>query len=93
MSQPSAWATISAKCTACAFVTGSVPGWPRQIGHVCVFGGSPNDSAQPQNILVLVCELDVDLQADHGLVLALAHRLCHRSHGAPSGIPIDCSSA
>ena len=42
------------KCTASAFVTGSVPGWPRQTGQVRVLGASPNDSAQPQNIFVRV---------------------------------------
>ena len=50
-------------------VTGSVPGWPRQTGQVCVLGASPNDSAQPQNIFVFVSELDVDLQADDRLEL------------------------
>ena len=50
----SASATISAKCTACALTTGSVPGWPRQTGQVCVLGGSPNDSAHEQNIFVFV---------------------------------------
>ena len=45
---------ISPKCTASALVTGSVPGWPRQTGQVRVLGSSPNDSAQPQNILVRV---------------------------------------
>ena len=42
------------KWTASAFVTGSVPGWPRQTGHTCVFGSSPKESAQPQNIFVRV---------------------------------------
>jgi hypothetical protein len=54
MSQSNAIAIISPKCTASAFVTGSVPGWPRQIGQVCVFGSSPNDSSQLQNIFVRV---------------------------------------
>src|SRR5436305_10022195 len=54
MSHSSAIAIISAKWTASAFVTGSVPGWPRQIGQVRVFGSSPNESAQPQNIFVRV---------------------------------------
>src|SRR5438552_7917413 len=43
------------KWTASAFVTGSVPGWPRQTGQVRVLGSSPNDSWQPQNIFVRVC--------------------------------------
>ncbi len=38
-----------------SLATGSVPGRPRQTGHVRVFGGSPNDSPQPQNIFVFVC--------------------------------------
>ncbi len=54
ISHSSASPIISPKCTASALVTGSVPGWPRQIGQVCVFGSSPNDSAQPQNIFVRV---------------------------------------
>ncbi len=93
-SQPSASATISAKCTAWALTTGSVPGWPRQIGQVLVLGGSPNDSSQPQNIFVRVGELDVDLQSDDRLVLAVAELLGHRRHGASGGSqPIACSSA
>ena len=51
---PSARPIISAKCTACALTTGSVPGRPRQTGQVRVFGGSPKLSAQPQNIFVRV---------------------------------------
>src|ERR1051325_2480583 len=35
-------------------MTGSVPGRPRQTGQVCVFGGSPKLSSQPQNIFVRV---------------------------------------
>ena len=54
ISQSNAIAIISAKWTASAFVTGSVPGWPRQTGQVCVFGSSPKESAQPQNIFVRV---------------------------------------
>ena len=45
---------ISPKCTAWAFATGRLPGRPRQTGQVCVFGGSPKDSSQPQNIFVRV---------------------------------------
>jgi hypothetical protein len=45
---------IRPKWTASAFVTGNVPGCPRQIGQVCTFGSSPNDSSQPQNIFVRV---------------------------------------
>ena len=42
-------------CPICLGVrAGSVPGWPRQIGQVCVFGSSPNASEQPQNIFVRV---------------------------------------
>ena len=54
MSQSSASAITSPKWTASALVTGSVPGWPRHIGQVCVLGASPKDSAQPQNIFVRV---------------------------------------
>src|SRR5262245_27455346 len=39
---------------ASALVTGSAPGRPRQTGQVCVLGGAPNSSGQPQNIFVLV---------------------------------------
>ena len=54
ISHSKAIAIISPKCTASALVTGSVPGWPRQIGQVRVLGSSPNESAQPQNIFVRV---------------------------------------
>ena len=40
--------------TARLFNTGSVPGNPRQTGHVFVLGGSPNCVEQLQNIFVLV---------------------------------------
>ena len=65
---------IRPKCTACAFATGRLPGRPRQTGQVCVFGGSPKDSSQPQNIFVRGLQLDVDLQADHGLVGGRSYR-------------------
>jgi hypothetical protein len=39
---------------ACALATGSVPGRPRQTGHVRVFGGSPKLNAHEQNIFVRV---------------------------------------
>jgi len=45
---------IKPKCTARAFATGKLPGSPRQTGQVCMFGRSPNDSSQPQNIFVRV---------------------------------------
>src|SRR5436190_22457382 len=53
-SEPSASPIFSAKWTARALATGSAPGSPRQTGQVCVFGGSPNDTSQPQNIFVRV---------------------------------------
>src|SRR3954451_17634701 len=37
-----------------ALATGSVPGSPRQTGHVRVLGSSPKLSSQPQNIFVRV---------------------------------------
>ena len=40
--------------TARALSTGSAPGRPRHTGQVWMFGGSPNDSSQPQNIFVRV---------------------------------------
>ena len=40
--------------TASALATGSAPGKPRHTGQVRVFGGSPNESSQPQNIFVRV---------------------------------------
>src|SRR3954452_20942065 len=39
---------------ASALATGRLPGRPRQTGQVCVLGGSPKLSVQPQNILVTV---------------------------------------
>src|SRR5919198_3631043 len=39
---------------ASALATGRAPGSPRQTSHVRVFGGSPNESSQPQNIFVRV---------------------------------------
>ena len=42
------------KWIARALTTGSAPGSPRQVGHVWMFGGSLNDSLQPQNIFVCV---------------------------------------
>ena len=43
-----------------------------------MFGSSPNDSAQPQNIFVRVLQLDVDLEADDRLVdAASAHPTRH----------------
>ena len=39
---------------ACSLAVGSAPGSARQTGQVRVFGGSPNDSSQPQNIFVRV---------------------------------------
>ena len=45
---------MSPKWIARSLGSGSVPGRPRQTGQVSVFGGSPKDSAQPQNIFVFV---------------------------------------
>src|SRR3954452_13258500 len=42
------------KWIASALTTGSAPGRPRQTGQVCVFGGSPKEVSQPQNIFVRV---------------------------------------
>ena len=42
------------KWIARSLTTGSAPGSPRQVGQVWMFGGSLNDSSQPQNIFVLV---------------------------------------
>jgi hypothetical protein len=36
------------------FTTGSVPGWPVQTGQMLLFGLSPKDVEQEQNIFVLV---------------------------------------
>jgi len=54
--------------TARLFSTGRVPGKPRHTGQTLVLGGSPKRVEQPQKIFVLVEELDVDFQADDGLV-------------------------
>lgn len=51
MVQWSARAVLMAYSTARRLMTGSTPGIPRQMGQVCVFGGSPNFVLQPQNIL------------------------------------------
>src|SRR5947209_1372400 len=53
-SDSSASPIIRPKCTAPALATGRLPGRPRQTAHVCVLGGSPNDTSQPQNIFVRV---------------------------------------
>src|SRR6202035_749997 len=53
-SEPSASPISRPKWTARAFATGRLPGRPRQTGQVRVFGGSPKDSSQPQNIFVAV---------------------------------------
>ena len=53
-SLPSAIPIIKPKWIASAFVTGKLPGSARQTGQVCVLGGSPKLSGQPQNILVFV---------------------------------------
>src|SRR3954470_6756781 len=39
---------------ASAFVTGSAPGRPRQVGQQCVLGSSPKLSSHEQNIFVFV---------------------------------------
>ncbi len=44
----------TADSTPTALTTGSAPGSPRQVGHVCELGSAPRVVAQPQNILVLV---------------------------------------
>jgi hypothetical protein len=44
-----------ASSKASRFITGSVPGMPVQMGHVCVFGGAPNLVLHAQNNLVRVC--------------------------------------
>ena len=44
--------------------TGSAPGRPRQTGQVWVFGVSPKEVRQAQNILVLRFDLAVDFEAD-----------------------------
>ena len=53
-SQPSARPRSIDHSTAVRFGTGSDPGWPRQIGHVVVFGAAPNPLGQRQNIFVRV---------------------------------------
>ena len=42
------------KWIARSLTTGSAPGSPRHVGQVWMFGGSPDDSRQPQNIFVRV---------------------------------------
>ena len=54
MSQSSAMAIASPYRTACSLVVGSTPGCARHTGQVWTFGSSPNESSQPQNILVRV---------------------------------------
>src|SRR5580692_7755942 len=59
-----------------ALATGKLPGSPRQTGHVRVFGGSPKDSSQPQNIFVAVASctwISRPMTGSYGL-LAVASR-------------------
>ncbi len=92
----------SADSTAIALTTGRAPGRPRQVGQTWVFGSAPNTVAQPQNILVPVFELDVDLQAQHRveplerLVVGqdrLAHRATSSSGARSSSGPPQRSSS
>ncbi len=50
MLHPSMRPVSSVRRSASWFITGSAPGRPRQIGHVCVFGCAPNSTGQAQNI-------------------------------------------
>jgi hypothetical protein len=43
-----------ASATACAFTTGSAPGWPVHTGHTLVFAGAPKSVEQPHHIFVRV---------------------------------------
>jgi hypothetical protein len=54
IAQLSASAARIASSKAPRLITGSEPGWPRQTGQTCVFGGAPNFTSQPQNSFVLV---------------------------------------
>src|SRR4051794_39493933 len=54
MSQPSARPRAIVHSIATRFGTGREPGCARQTVQVCVFGGSPKDSSQRQNIFVRV---------------------------------------
>src|SRR5215213_2221957 len=54
MSQPSARPSLTVHSIARRLGTGSEPGWPRQIGHVRVFGSAPKPDSQRQNIFVRV---------------------------------------
>ena len=87
-SQPSASPIISAVVDARALSTGSAPGRPRQTGQVCVLGGSPKDSWQPQNIFVRVASWTWISRPMTGFELGRAHARA----SAPSK-PIACSSA
>src|SRR4051812_35443073 len=54
MSQPRASPSLIVHSTARRLGTGSEPGWPRQTGHVRVFGSAPKPDSQRQNIFVRV---------------------------------------
>src|SRR5579872_1029697 len=54
MLQPNASPVLHKNSTARRLTTGSVPGMPKQIGQVSVFGSAPNWLRQPQNILLTV---------------------------------------
>src|SRR5438094_2262394 len=54
ISQLSARPIWIAFSTAPWLIRGSTPGWPRQSGHVSVFGSAPNRFSQRQNIFVRV---------------------------------------
>jgi hypothetical protein len=58
-----------ADSTAAALTTGKEPGSPRQTGHTWELGAPPNVVGHPQNILVSVFELHVDLEAEDGVEL------------------------
>ncbi len=66
-----------AKVTAASFSTGSEPGRPRHTGQMLRFGSSPKPLRQPQNSLVAVAELTMDLTADHELPPLGQDRLGH----------------
>src|SRR3954469_25319847 len=43
-----------ASSTARRFRTGNAPGYPRQTGQTCVFGGAPKEVEQAQKVFVAV---------------------------------------
>src|SRR5918994_3164715 len=84
MSQPSARPSLIVHSIARRLGTGSEPGWPRQTGHVWVFGSAPNPDSQRQNIFVRVLSwtwISRPMTGSHS-VSGTLEQLLRLAHGA-----------